>query len=429
MATLQISRSRVLAAVTLAALLAAHATAQPPPEPPQLYGAGTDAKGDATYFRVRLPSATAVDIGPDAFKSTPAPLPVVGPLPTPIVPPEGWTIGEGTANRAGTFMYVVGYDATAQERPPRLFGYYIQPYFMDAGQLGLSLPIEFPEGPGSIVGLFAADSETGDLYGYGTSAKGEFTYFRFTLEEAEAQDIGPGAFRFPQDATYDPVHDVHYDLNGTGPGIQETFTLSVTDGRTGDVVQLGSVPELDRSYAEVSLAYAAATGFLYAAVSNPNIGSSFYQISPTTLAVTQIGAGEYSAGIGGFCFNPKTGALYGLDGVNEDNITWGVASIDLQSGAIQSVLGFPRLFTMAVPAVDPSGRYFYGVGYQPWPNTDWGFSIPPHLLIYDLEAKANAQGGNDYLVYAPLLNIGDYAWPEFPQQAAIGELFFALPPP
>ena len=360
----------------------------------------------------------AVDIGPDAFALTPAPLPVIGPLMSPISLPEGWTFGKTTADETGTFMYAVGYDSTGQGRPPRLFGYYIQPYFVYSGQLGLSLPLEFAEGPASVEGLFVAPSETGDLYGYGTTAKGQFTYFRFTLEQAEAEDIGAEAFPFPLDSAYDPAHDIRYSV-GPPPGspAHPPFnTLYVTDGHTGQTANLGTLSQ-GLGVAIPALAYQPSSGFLYSASWDSEGFEPLMRINPATLEVTEVGQSG-APSVGALCWNPKTGALYGVE-VDSDGPAIELGVINTQAGQYPTlVMEFDYQWDFCSPSFDAGGRYLYVVGYQ---NGEVGSERPPHLLIFDLEAPLGPYNTGEPVILAPLLSPGEANRP------SISDLFFAPP--
>jgi hypothetical protein len=412
----------IAAILALLALLASP-TAGQPAEQPELYGAGTDVKGNPTYFRVRTPSVTAVDIGPDAFSSTPAPLPVAGSIPLFGVP-EGWTYVPGTANLAGTWFYTVGYDATAQGRMPRLFGFYIRDQFGNllnySGVLGLEMPLAFAEGPAILEGLFTAPSETGDLYGYGTNAKRQFTYFRFTLEEAEAADIGGKAFPFPLDAAYDPVHDVRYSV-GEAPGSSwpaPINTLYVSDGRTGQTAEMGTLSESVAFFPDPALAYQASTGLLYAASWNTNIGEPLLRIDLTSLGVTDVGQ-LAAQDIPSLCWNPQTGGLYGPD-TDPDFPVFSLMRLDTETGLPPKiVLAFDQLWAWGEPVFDATGRYLYVAGYQ---YEAFG-TQPPHLLVYDLESTPDSHGYVEPIVSAPLPNLTAY----YPGPS-INSLFFSTPP-
>ena len=528
---------RLLYTTALLALLASSAAAQQT-EPDQLYGSGVDAKGNPTYFRVRLPSVAIVDIGPNGF---PFPLGTAydtlhdryywieldaqgeGTLwvsqgvhgrPT-AVGATGQFVSMGVMlaynpvnsilyglaagpERATSVLFAID-PATAHTVPVAEYaGYPTQVscdhyngcvYCSAAGQQLLvyappgsggsaywayapadRLQYAAPGGPARLHpldrrcgrsgseqagaparlrlrqsgvcgpvdlpgadhgyqqrrslsdrGTIRAPSETGDLYGYGTDERGNFTHFRFSLQQAEAEDIGADAFPFPLDAAYDPVHDVRYSANTTAESGQWTTTLYAADGHTGRTTTLGTLSQ-SMGWPGPALAYQPSSGFLYAASWKPASPEPLWKINPATLDVAMVGQ-DAADSVGPLCWNPQTGALYGVT-VDSDGVDMGLVPLDTQTGQRPGVgpgvgIGFEYQWAFFSPVFDPSGRYLYVVGYQ---NGVVGFEEPPHLLVFDLESPPGPGGTAEPVVLAPLSALSDVGSP------AIGDLFFAPAP-
>jgi hypothetical protein len=526
---------RVLAAIALSASCLAGAGAQQA-ETPELYGFGNNAKGEPTYFRVRLPSVAVVDIGPDGFPfpagtaydslhdryywieldargagtlwvsqglhGRPTALGSSGPFlgasvvlaynqvngllyalaaaperatsvlfsidpatgqrttvseyagsPTQIScdnysgcvylsaageqllvyqPPQAslayWESAPPIASSTPLFtdlhaavLWTLDAGDPTQGRAAQLlgYGYGNVPY---AGRLTYQVPLTLLEGvdPSRIERLFGAPSETGNLYGYGTDEKGGFTYFRFSVVQAEATDIGADAFPFPLDAAYDPVHNVRYSIGLTEGPSYTTNTLYATDGRSGRTTPVGTLSETVEAYLGASLAYQASNGWLYVTTLSTQTPQSLFKIDPASLVVTSLGP-DTANQVASLLCNPSTGDLYGIT-VDTSGIAMWLRSLATETGQLPGPgIGFQPEWSLMGPVFDPSGRYFCVVGYQ----TSWiGFSEPAHLLVFDLEAPLDKFGTGLPVLLAPLPPLTYYGFIGSP---SIDTLFFAPP--
>jgi hypothetical protein len=532
---------RTVGAAALLATCLSNASAQQA-EAPQLYGYGSNAKGEPTYFRVRLPSVAVIDIGPDGFPfptgtaydslhdryywielnaqgagtlwvsqglhgrptalgssgqflgasvvlaynqvngllyalaaaperatsalfsidpatgqrttvseyaGSPAQiscdnysgcvyLSAAGEQLLVYQPPQAmgafWNDAPPIASSTPLFadlhtaiLWTLDAGDPAQGRAPQLLGYGSGNKFY-AGLLTYQVPLTLLEGadPSRIEGLFGAPSETGDLYGYGTDEKGKFTYFRFSLVQAEAADIGAEAFPFPLDAAYDPVHNVRYSIN-VAPGASRDpqgqwlyNTLYRTDGRTGETAEMGTLPQ-DIGPNVPAVAYQASTGLLYAASWNWGDLEYLNRVDPGSLTVTpleQSGGGDAS-GVRAFCWNPPSGILFGLR-LEDDFSADSLYPLDLETGQRSGTgLIFDSQWIFCTPTFEATGRYLYVVGYQ---TNEVGSGEPPHLLVFDLlEPPPVPPDVNEPVLVAPLLGLN------FISNPSIGTLFFAPP--
>jgi hypothetical protein len=205
------------------------------------------------------------------------------------------------------------------------------------------------------------------LYGASTDVNGNWVYYAIYPASGTVRQLGPTAFVVPQDAAYDPVHNVRYSTTWNG---ETSPQLWVTDGESGITSLLGT---LDLPYAlPLDLAYDLTTRMLFLSSDATTGPNNLFRIEPATLQVTLVGSSGLGS-IGRFGWDRSQEVLYASS-------TLTVLTVDTNSGQANLFASVDQSVHLTTPAVDALGQNLYVIGYP----ADSSSRTPPYLFVYSI---------------------------------------------